>query len=728
MFKYIKSSLLIFSFLILSHLSFSQYQFQLYQNTPVKVGSQNLSLPWVGGLNGVQYSQMDLDGDNSEDLIAYDRSSKLIHCFLLKGGQYEYAPAYNDFFPEEIFNFLILADFNADGKKDLFTAGNLGMIAYKNVGANNIPQWEKQSNFLTYESKSGNEVNLQLINNDYPNISDIDNDGDIDILAFNTSGLESTIVFYKNLSIEQGQSPNMDILIEEETRWGNFEECNCGSFAFDTEDCNISQQERGALHAGGKSVFAEYLDDDNTIDLITSHQECSELYSYKGASTGINPKYSDVSTSFPNSTNPAAFNYYPNTMAISNNTDQKDLIISPNLEAQLSIAINYKSSNWLYTKDENGDYTLKTKAFLQEDMIDLGIQASPSLFDYDNDNDLDLFVAYTNTDENNTIYSGIALFENVGDASSPSFSLINEDYLNFNSTNFSNLLIQFTDLNKDGEIDLAFQATENGQNALYTCISQNGQIDINNRNVIDNVFIGFGYSFHFVEVSDANKCDLLIGKSSGGLIHYENIGTLDNPSFEQANNTYLSISDDFFRSSLKLTSSDIDADGSTDLIVADQSGLIKVYSDFKSETEEFDTLYAYNEIQKSFSKTGLGSKNTLTAGFLYDSKYPTLITGSISGGLSVLRNVSEYPVEESASETKFSFYPNPNNGSNLTIELKEAATISIITLSGEVVINDLKLQAGYSSVTLESLKEGLYIISASFDKNTFEIKKLLIKH
>jgi len=727
MFKYFKSRLLTLSFLLLSHVSFSQYQFQFYQDTPVQVGAKNLELPWVGGLNGVQYSQMDLDGDNSEDLIAYDRSSKLVHCFLFKDGEYNYAPSYNDFFPGEIFNFLILVDFDADGKKDLFTAGNLGMVTYKNVGSN-IPQWEKLSNFLTYESKSGNEVNLQLINNDYPNISDIDNDGDVDILAFNTSGLESSIVFYKNLSIEEGQSPNMNELVEEDTRWGNFEECNCGSFAFDTEDCNIGQQERGALHAGGKSVFAEYLDDDNIIDLITSHQECAELYSYSGASAGINPEYSAVNTSFPNATNPASFNYYPNTMAIRNSAGQKDLIISPNLEAQLSIAVNYKSSNWYYSKNENGNYALNTKAFLQEDMIDLGIQSSPSLIDYDNDNDLDLFVAYTNTNGNNVIYSGIALFENIGDASSPSFSLINEDYLNFNSTAFSNLLIQFTDLNKDGEIDLALQATENGQNALYTCISQNGQIDINKRNVIDNVFIGFGYSFHFVEISDESKLDLLVGKSSGGLIHYENIGTVGNPSFQQANNTYLSISDDFFRSSLKLTTSDVDADGNTDLIVADQSGVIKVYADFKSETEEFDTLYVYNEVQKRFTKTDLGSKNSLTTGSLFNAEYPSVITGSISGGLNILRNVSEYPVEESSSESKFSFFPNPNDGNNLMIELQQAATISIITLSGELVLNDLKLQAGSNSISLESLKEGLYIISAAFDKNDFESRKLLIKY
>ncbi len=720
---------IVFSILLLLSVKVAaQYQFQIFSGTSVTVEGEQLAMPWAGGLNGAQYNQMDLNNDGFEDIIVFDRSMQLIKCFLYNDGLYNYTPAFNDFFPKGIFNFLILVDFNSDGKKDLFTAGNLGMIAYENVGVSNIPKWEKTSDFLLYESQSGNEVNLQLAFNDYPHISDIDKDGDIDVLNFNTNGLASNIIFYQNQSVELGLPLNMKNLKEVNRAWGNFEECNCGSFAFGTDDCDNNKQARGALHAGGKSVFVTDFNDDNILDLITSHQECAELYSYSGASAGINPIYTSVSSNFPNSTNPAAFNYYPNLMPLINPADNTtDLLVSPNLEAQLSIGVNYKSSNWYYREQADGSFKLATKAFLQQEMIDLGIQASPAFFDVDADGDLDMFVAYSNGQDDLSVNSGIAFYENTGTASTPSFELRDDNYLDFVSSVFYNLLIQFTDLNNDGLMDLAFQATkENGQNNLYLVFATSGGLDINNALAIDDIFIGFGYSFHLADVTGSSEYDLLVGKSSGGLILYENTGAGTAPVFTKLDNNYLSIQDSFDRSGLKITTADIDNDSKQDLLLTDQSGVIKVYSDFRSGSALFDTLFIYNEQLESFSTTNLGARNTITAAPLFNENFGTIILGTISGGLTLLRNTEEFPLRSPTGSAKLQIFPNPNNGKSLNIRLSEPAKVSITTLSGKVVIKDLNLSGGVNIVPIQTLENGLYIISAKFGKKNVESKKLVV--
>jgi len=707
--------------------SYAQFLFQSYDSVKVSSSGSSLTMPWAGGLNGVQYSQMDLDGDGTEDVVAYDRSMELVKCFIYNEGEYEYQAAYSDFFPPNIFNFLILIDYNNDGKKDLFTASNIGMVAYQNVSRTNLPIWERVSDFLTYESQSGNTVNLLLATNDYPAIIDLDGDGDLDVLNFNTSGLESSIVYYKNQSVELGEPLSMTTLFEENTSWGNFEECDCGSFAFGDEDCQDNAQERGALHLGGKSVFITDFENDQILDLITSHEECSELYSYSGASSGINPAYNAVDTNFPNSIDPALIDFYPNTMPlVDSENNRQHLVISPNIKTILGRAVDFKSSNWFYKKQASGTFELQTKSFLQENMIDWGLQASPAFYDIDQDGDLDMFIACSNGLPERIVESGIAYYENTGTSTAPDFLLRDDDYLNFKATDYSNLLIQFIDFNRDGAMDLAFQAAVDGPNKLYLSYGDNNGIDIANAIEISNVFIGINYSFHFADVSGDAAYDLLVGKASGGLILYENTSSTDVPSFVLRNNNYLLGDEGRELSSIKVTTADLDNDLKEDLLITDLSGVVKIYSDYKSGSQLFDTLLVYNEIVADFSTSRLGARNTIVVANLFDNELGSVMLGTISGGVKILRNTKEFPVESSVTNENLQIFPNPNNGSTLNIRLARQARVRMIDLSGKSMINYGNLAAGLNIISVNSLKNGLYIITAQFENGQTESKRLVV--
>jgi hypothetical protein len=108
--------------------------------------------------------------------------------FLRQNDRYTYAPEYELFFPADLLNWLLLRDFNCDGKKDLFTGDNGGMRVFENITlAGETPSW-KQIFFYTGFSGPKSEVlltkgftakiNLQLQFDDLPSITDADGDGD----------------------------------------------------------------------------------------------------------------------------------------------------------------------------------------------------------------------------------------------------------------------------------------------------------------------------------------------------------------------------------------------------------------------------------------------------------------------------------------------------------------------------------------------------------------------
>src|SRR5688572_3933952 len=105
-----------------------QFTYQVDQGIPVaNIEGNALPLAWAGGVNAAQYNTLDLNGDGQDDLLLFDRMGNKPLPFLRANNQYVYAPEYESLFPTDLLNWVLLRDFNCDGKKDIFTGDIFGM-------------------------------------------------------------------------------------------------------------------------------------------------------------------------------------------------------------------------------------------------------------------------------------------------------------------------------------------------------------------------------------------------------------------------------------------------------------------------------------------------------------------------------------------------------------------------------------------------------------------------
>ena len=109
-----------------------QFRFAKDESIPVHVNGTKLSRPWEGGINSAQYQKLDLNHDGTEDLVIYHRMSGMLSTYLAVENKYVFSPEYAAFFPEEVSDWLILADYNCDGLKDIFTSTPLGIKVFEN--------------------------------------------------------------------------------------------------------------------------------------------------------------------------------------------------------------------------------------------------------------------------------------------------------------------------------------------------------------------------------------------------------------------------------------------------------------------------------------------------------------------------------------------------------------------------------------------------------------------
>jgi len=709
--------------------AFSQFVYDIDQSISV-IDGDTLLMPWAGGLNSPQFSKMNLDHSGDEDLVVYDRATSKLSTFISQNGQYVYAPVYEQYFPSELRNWVLLRDYNCDGKKDLFVSDPRGVAVYENTTMpDEKPSWrifnfrvgQNFKHLLTQGFTS--VINLQINGSDIPAITDVDNDGDLDILAYRFSGA-STIEFHKNLSMER--DGNCDSLqFERVTQtWGEFEECECGVFAFNGDDCPPGNGGR-VNHQGGKSILLQDLNGDNIKDLLLSEEQCSELYALRNTGTADNALISSVDANFPNTVNPARLFIFPAAYAEDVDFDGvKDLIVSPNVPSNVGSAVNFESSAWFYKNtgsDSNPEYSLQQRDFLQQQMIDLGENAVPSFFDVDGDGDLDMIVGSYLRLESFGFRSTLSLYENTGSVAQPVFRKSNEDYLFLSAFGFINIKPKFSDIDNDGKVDLIFIATQlnNGSTNVYYYLNQvNNGLSVNSSQI--QVLFNIGNSFPSNENFEINDIDgdglkdILIGRSTGKLEYHRNIGTNSTPDFELIDDTFYDLDFSAFRQSPAPIISDLDGNGSEDMLIGDAGGNLALYPDFKSTIDnpsEGITKLFRTEDMDSLS-IRLGNRLVPTVANIFSADKPAIIIGNGGGGLSVLKHNDAIVNPVVRFNKEIGVFPNPvKSGELITIGATENTFVSIVSITGQTIYKNIELKAGEAiQLETEGLKEGIYTV------------------
>ena len=191
-FQLAKLILILFSFQVVE--SNAQIHLIPFDSVSIISNNENLNNPWAGGLNCPQFSEIDLNGDGVKDLVAFERNFYgVVKTYINQGiegeASYIHAPEFQLYFPG-MRNWMLLRDYNCDGKEDIFTWVPFGMAVYENItesGSN--PQFSLVTSLLKTEGLNG-QTPLYCNTADIPSITDIDNDGDLDILSFNELGCE----------------------------------------------------------------------------------------------------------------------------------------------------------------------------------------------------------------------------------------------------------------------------------------------------------------------------------------------------------------------------------------------------------------------------------------------------------------------------------------------------------------------------------------------------------
>lgn len=701
----------------------AQFTYTLDQSIPLERNpGEALQFPWAGGLNSPQFNTMDLNADGKDDLVVYDRAGNRLFTFLQENGKYVYAPEYERQFPDGIRHWVLLRDFNGNGKKDIFTSDPFGLKVFVNVTQPGGPlRWRAFNNGLPIFTKgfSGN-INLKFNETDIPVIDDVDGDGDLDILNIQFVS-NSDVEYHKNMSLEQTGTRDTLIFERITQNFGNFKECDCNVFAFEGNDCPSAPNGR-LDHAGGKALLYIDLDRDGVKDLLFSEELCRELYFLKNSGTDEQPVFTSAMI-FP-SAEPADM---PFPAAYYEDVDFDgipDLLVSPNLYFRQFINLDFEKSVWQYKNIASAttpDFSFVRENFLQSQMLDVGEQAIVAFADEDNDGDLDMFISHYGNPENS---GNIMLYENTGTNQSPAFRLKAENYFPASASQFYNMKISFADMNADGRTDLVFTATANSDGftrLYYVANTSSSSFNFSNSGITNTgITLALNENIHLHDINNDGRPDLLIGKANGAVEYWRNIGTAGNVSFVQESAAYKGLGASILRQFPAVFVADLDGDGRKDLLLGDQSGTVSIVSDIIniSNVSEFNREIVFDESDESYFSKNFGGRIWPVAANIFGSNKPALIIGNVLGGISILKAQDAEPQDEAPL---IRIYPNPVvRAEFLNLRVNRNATFRIVNSIGQTVESGLVVPAN-TTVQLETATwtPGIYFAQFFINQKTY---------
>lgn len=549
-----------FLFFGLSFTFSSLAQFTYYRNDSIKV-SENGSLlknPWAGGVNAAQINETDLNGDNKLDIVMFDRVGNRIMPFINNGNNntisYKFAPEYISKFPKTLTQWMRFADFNCDGLDDIIAKNFLysGAEVYLNTGTQGNYSFGNAINVsVKYPSTS---TNIDIESVDIPDVADIDDDGDIDIFAMGNSEM----FYFKNLSVEKTGKCGLDFEVRNFC-WGGFSEgaFNSNIYLDSCSKINVNNPEgEGKLkdvnpnvdkHAGSTVAIFNF-DNKHGMDVLlgdVSYNFLNRLMNSDSSTNATNSRMVSVDYHYPPNvgnknemfTFPAAF------FADVNNDGLKDMIMTVN-EPNNSLSSENVRLFMNTGSAGNPNFVFNTDAFLQEDMLDFGEGAFPVFFDYNNDGLMDIVVGSGSNMHDTIDQKGrLILLKNIGTASLPKFEVIDRNYATVDSYNLNSIATEateglaptFGDMDGDGDQDMLI-GDFNGNIHYFKNVATAGNLpDFQlEKYQYQDIDVGSHAKPQLVDLDRDGKLDLVIGKVTGRINYYRNLGTSANPIFNLA--------------------------------------------------------------------------------------------------------------------------------------------------------------------------------------------------
>jgi len=736
---------------ILPLFSHAQLAFRLNDTIPVTQYGNTLRMPWAGGINYPQWSEVDIDNDGMKDLFMYDRSNNRVMIMLNTGGNnpntFVFVDSLKKYFPR-LGGFISLStgwalmyDYNLDGYSDLFSVSrqNSGIIQYQGGYGVNGYTFTCVDSVINYRYGTGQTSNVLASSNLVPDFNDVDNDGDMDILSHPTTCV-GTYAYYRN-NIKENQYPfdsldNYTLVTNEWGRFGlrtggynyvrveHFHDSSCAEPPSPMIQWNAGDlARRDDTYSAVKTID---LDGDGDKDaLIGDSQAFNLLAVYNGGDSS----FADMNlqdTLFPpsQSVNKMAFTS-PSYVDVDND-GKRDLLVGNNEFENRRGLSWYKNTN----TDAAPIFNFQTDSLYQPDMIDVGEGATAVLADVDNDGLTDMVLGnMRSTFAFNQEKTNLTFYKNVGSTNNPSFQLVTEDFASTASLGIAGPLFPaFGDMDGDGDKDLLLGALNGVLNYFR---NTSGTLNFVATNYM-NIDVGNASTPQIIDVDRDGVLDLIVGEQNGIINYYRNVGTTTNPIFNAGPtsspfggvNVHAAWYVDGFAVPFLY-----DDSGDYKMLVANMEGNIQMFDNIDG-----NLTGTFNFVETLFSKDygfRYGYNCSVSGADLNADNRTDVVIGLYGGGAQVYYQVDPFmAVNEIESISTFAFYPNPvTDVLNISLDkfnAKENYSLSIFNCVGQVVYTSNKVNQRMQ-VDVKNFSAGIYLLQLQSDKGN-RCERVVVRH
>ena len=664
----------------------------------------------------MHFSEIDLDLDGTPDLLGFEKHGNRLLPFLRTGDGYVFAPQYARLFPD-LHDWVILYDYNHDGKADIFTYGLASIRVFENISDDKL-RFRPVTDALQAYYYNG-YTNIYASPDDYLVVEDIDEDGHLDVLNFWVLGR-----YVHHLRNYADTGDEFDFRLENEC-WGHFAEAADNNVITLFTDCDDKSDDDHTRHTGSSMLLHDF-DGNGLPDLLVGDVDSPYNILLYNHGTLSDARMTAQDTAFPLNMPIELYSMPASSFVHLPAHESPSLVVSPS-DPSLTKSQDLNSV-WVYDYDSIlQQYTLAQTNFLQGEMMDVGSSAHPVLYDFDGDGLLDLFVGnYGQFDSAKTVNgwltsyfsSSVSYYKNTGTATMPEFTLQTRDFGNLKQLGLLALHPTFGDFDGDGLTDMLC-GNQDGKLLLVP----HQRLMTGAGNITENfagVDVGECSTPQYFDLDGDGRGDLVMGNRRGLLAYYRNIGA-NIPQFQKVTDTLGGVDmRDFTQSYFGYSVPCFyrDAQHGTVLFCAGELGEVAYY---KQIDGNLDGVFEKAEQNLAESIGGVaypfkeGRRVAAAVADLDADGRPDMVFGNYAGGAALFQGTVPpmHNAVASHERTPLHVYPNPATDILHVEGDQPLKMVSIHDLYGRIILVKNNIEDSSTVVNTSLLPAGIYFIRTS---------------